>query len=478
MLETSSRQPRISVPTDDPDNERYLVPNDEWTGVVGLGSDGEIDCTGALYLTGRHIITAAHCFNNDDNTANLNPNPLDYQVYFDLPQGRVAADVAQIFVHPQWTSDPASNNDIAIIELAEIAPAEAERYDVYTGSDEIGKVFGRIGYGAKATGTDGELLDPDPRKRRGENRYDALGDIFNGYSDNGIAIPGTQLAYDFDNGQPANDAFGVEFGISDLGLGIEEVGTSRGDSGGPSFIDGKIAGIASYGLSPVTPGVDVTPENDTSFGEFFGDTRVSAYLSFIGEAIALSNQGDNNFSGTENNDILLGNAGNDSLNGAAGDDTILGGRDDDVLDGNVGNDVLAGNMGADGLDGGDGDDTLLGGQDEDTLTGRAGDDVLVGDFGQDVLTGGDGEDTFVLRRDTAVEDPTLTDIITDFVVGTDRIGLTQELEARDLTLELYNFNGPGVMVRVSGEAAFLGFVRNVTVEELADSFVSDPLSMG
>ncbi len=81
---------------------------------------------------------------------------------------------------------------------------------------------------------------------------------------------------------PEHDALGVEFGIRGLGLGEREVGSSHGDSGGPSSIDGKIAGIVSSGWSPSVPGVDVTDENDTSFGEIFTDTRVSAYARFIG----------------------------------------------------------------------------------------------------------------------------------------------------------------------------------------------------
>lgn len=472
----STRQPRIAVPVADPDDPRYLVPSNEQTGVVGFGKDGAIDCTGALYLTGRHIITAAHCFDRDDDTANLNPNPAEYTVFFDLPQGRVPVDVAQVFIHPQWTADPASNNDIAVIELAQIAPAAAQRYDVYTGSDEVGKVFTRVGYGTKATGINGEFPDDNPRKRQGQNRYDAPGEISNTPPGEGGVLPGAQLAYDFDSGQPQNDAFGVEFGIADLGLGSAEIGSSGGDSGGPAFIDGKIAGVSSYGSSPQTPGVDVTEPNDTSFGEFFFDTRVSAYLPFIGGAIATSNQGDNNFSGTEIGDLLFGNAGRDTIGGGAGDDTIVGGRDADVLNGDAGNDILLGNLGADRLDGGDDNDLLFGGRENDTLTGGVGDDVLVGDFGQDVLTGGDGADTFTLRRATAVTEATLADVVTDFTAG-DRIALTQGLTEANLSLEPLDLNGSGVAIRVAGEAAFLGFVRNVTPAELTGRFVADAFGL-
>ena len=95
------------------------------------------------------------------------------------------------------------------------------------------------------------------------------------------------LLYDFDNGLAENDAFGVFFGNSDLGLGIEEVSSAFGDSGGPTIVDGKITGVTSYILS-LTIGSktsDITGKLDSSFGEFSGDTRVSKYTHFIDNAM-------------------------------------------------------------------------------------------------------------------------------------------------------------------------------------------------
>jgi len=473
-----TRQPRISIPTDNPDDPNYVVPANQWTGVVGYGTQGDISCTGSLYLTGRHIITAAHCFDINDTTPNPNPNPTEYTVFFDLREGRVPVAVSRIFIHPNWTADDASNNDIAVLELASSAPETAERYDVYVGTDEVGQVIQRVGYGTKGTGNGGEVADDNPTKRTGQNRYDALGEIFNNAGQfNTPVLPGTQLAYDFDSGNANNDAFGREFGINDLGLGANEVGASGGDSGGPSFINGQIAGVASYGVSPTTPGIDVTEANDTSFGEFFADTRVSAYLSFIGGAIAESNRGDNLMTGWTGTDTLAGNAGNDTIEGRGSDDILLGGRDNDVLRGEVGNDSIAGNRGNDVLEGSDNDDILFGGQDSDTISGGAGNDVLAGDFGQDFLTGGDGSDTFTLRRGAAATDATQVDVVSDFAAGVDRIALTQGLTEANLTLELFDLNGSGVLVRVAGTSEFLGFVRNATVESLQGSFVADTLGL-
>ncbi len=471
---------RVSIPQTDPDFESYVVASDVYTGVVGLSFDGSIDATGAMLYNGRHILTAAHVFDNGDGTANLSPSSEGLSIVFDLPTGRVTrSDIKKITVNPGWTDQPNFNNDIAIIELESQAPDAAERYQVYGETNEIGQVFDRVGYGIKATGFTGEVdSDPNPTKRNGQNRYDALGEVFDSRPD--IAqplgiLPGTQLGYDFDNGVAQNDAFGQQFGIVDLGIGQVEVGVSPGDSGGPSFINDAIAGIASYGLDPAIDRVDFTgfQSNNSSFGEFFVDTRVSAYLGFINETLALANAGPTVENGTTRNDTLTGNEGADSLRGAAGNDALVGGRDDDLLFGDDGDDTLFGNKQNDALDGGAGNDVLFGGQDSDTLGGGEGDDRLSGDLGTDVLTGGAGKDTFVIGAGDEVVDREFADIITDFSVADEEtIELGSGLTPANLRLEPALIAGLGVTVRVRSTNVALAFVQGVTEEDLSGRFVT------
>lgn len=444
------RHPRISVPTDNPDDPAYFVqPGTGFDGVVAIARGGEIECTGALLYSGRHILTAAHCFNIDDFVPNPDPNEADYTVFFDLPSGRIPVAVSRIFINSQWEADESFNNDVAILELAQFAPEAADRYQLYTNGDEVFKTITRVGYGNKGTGNVGEVgFDPNPIKRQGLNRYDAFADRFN-RSRSFKILPGTQLAYDFDNGLRKNDAFGQDAGIFDPGFGLQEVGSSRGDSGGPSFIDGKIAGIVSYGFTAVVFGTDVTNEGsvlnpilDSSFGEFFVDTRVSIYGGFISDAIAETNKGDDQLFGNNRddlltgnvgndtvdgrggNDLLFGNQGNDVIEGREGNDLLVGGKDSDTISGGDGNDSLSGNLGNDGLNGDRGNDVLFGGQDDDVLTGGDGNDRLSGDLGRDILIGGFGNDELILRTAAAVFDPNLADIIADFSPGDDRIALT------------------------------------------------------
>lgn len=466
------RRSRIVVPSNNPNDSQFLVqPGTGFDGVVGYGKNEFIECTGSLLYTGRHILTVAHCLPPQNNRLNLNQSASDYTVLFDLPTGQISIPVKEIYIHPEWQGDFDNNSDIAILELAETAPEEADRYEIYTEFNEVGQVFEKVGYGVRGTGWTGENFEDETViKRKGKNRYDALSEIFN---DNPISniVPGTQLAYDFDNGQSLNDAFGVEYEIFDLGLGLEEVGISGGDSGAPAFIDGKIAGLSSFGQSPLTPGVDVTRLNDTSFGEFFSDTRVSIYEVWIEQTIAESNAGDDFILGTNQNNRLNGNKGNDTVEGLAGEDTLFGGRDHDTMNGGDGDDFLNGNRGNDQVDGGKGNDSIFGGQDDDILIGGSGEDTLSGDFGRDILTGGSESDLFILSTKTSGTDPLLSDIITDLILE-DKIGLTDGLREAELSLEPFEIEGiSGTLIRNTLSDTILGFVQNVPVIDLQGMFI-------
>jgi hypothetical protein len=83
-----------------------------------------------------------------------------------------------------------------------------------------------------------------------------------------------------------------------------ETNTAPGDSGGPAFIDGKIAGITGFGITgalltfdgqfiycgdPTDIDVSFDPDSgsctDSSFGEISGDTSVSYYQDFVDKAL-------------------------------------------------------------------------------------------------------------------------------------------------------------------------------------------------
>lgn len=257
---------------------------------TGIGYDGVAEleiidnqndffrATATLLPTGRHLLTAAHVVT--DSNAQFNVNSL--VAYFDLPGQTYTAAISQIFIHPEYDGVLEHGADIAILELTETVPTAANRFDIYRGSDEVGKVVEIIGYGSRGTGATGNIYDGGVPKLIGFNRFESLGEFTEGvvFPPNSVR-DGTMLVYDFDSGLPQNDAFGVEFGLQDLGLGSElEAMSALGDSGGPVLIDGKIAGVTSFGVGAFTLPDNLAGTN-SSFGEYAFDTRVSVYASWI-----------------------------------------------------------------------------------------------------------------------------------------------------------------------------------------------------
>lgn len=249
--------------------------------------------SGALLWTGRHILTAAHLFTDvagalitDLTRITYSLAPADGGVISQIVFPVAPVLPTDVFlVHPFFTGFVEDGFDVAVVVLPTTAPAAADRYNIYTSRDEVGQTITMVGYGASGTGNTGPTFF-DGLRRVGMNRYDAVGERLNwvyDFADTFPIAPDAFLAYDFDNGLSRNDAFGRVFGLHDLGLGTAEASTSFGDSGGPVFINGRIAGITSWGFGVVMAfgGPDVTFGTDTSFGEFSLDTRVSTYAAWI-----------------------------------------------------------------------------------------------------------------------------------------------------------------------------------------------------
>ena len=135
-------------------------------------------------------------------------------------------------------------------------------------SDEVGKQIVIAGYGNAGHGSTGSVESMGVQ-RAGLNRYDTAHDLL-------------FLAYDFDSGLPENDSLGLSGFESDLGFGVDEVMGANGDSGGPSFIGGAIAGVYSGTARHDT--ADVNDTLDHSWGEAGFDARVSLHQEFLIDA--------------------------------------------------------------------------------------------------------------------------------------------------------------------------------------------------
>ncbi|MGB7510298.1 MAG: trypsin-like serine protease, partial [Pelodictyon phaeoclathratiforme] len=339
-------------------------------------------------------MTAAHVVCEKGNETPLSLDKLSIQFRL-LDGGTVKIEAKTVYVHHDYNIELDSKghvktlvNDIAIIELETEAPGDADRYQIYRDHDEIGKLVTHVGYGSTGTGEEGST-ETDYIARYGDNTYGRLSvdDV---------------LEYDFDNGTPENDKIG-----DNTGVGAREVMIAPGDSGGPGFIDGKIAGVHSS--------VEMF-EKPPIWGKIAGDTRVSQYAPWIDGIISGST-----FCGTESNDIR-----------SMGDEA-------NYMYGYGGNDFLSGGGGNDTIDGGNGSDTLRGREGDDLILGGAGNDAISGQWGNDTIDGGPGSDTVQFMGNFADYAITLKKDGKTFAIidrdGTDQITNVEKFQFADRTLQ-------------------------------------------
>lgn len=289
----------------------------QFSGTVGLLMGGFV-CSGTLLNDRRTILTAGHCVAGTNGVQDVADNGVtvffrnpgsgpDVQLYYGGP-GYTTQQSSDIFVHESYTGDVIDHNDIALVRLAELAPTFADSYGLYS-SEIAGQDMTVTGYGSTSSiGGAVGVNTANPNRlgwfRQGLNTYDfALGDerfVNNTTGVNAWAAilgePVSQFRYsywsDFDSGLATNDAscritqagnFGGEPGLSfcDLGTGLREVGVAGGDSGGGSFIDGRVASVNSYGITFGASWGDSFAGLNSSYGEFTGYVPVWLHEQWI-----------------------------------------------------------------------------------------------------------------------------------------------------------------------------------------------------
>ena len=228
-----------------------------------------VRCSGSL-ITSTALLTAAHCV----DAVGLG-GPITH-ISATFENGATGTGLSWVF-SPTWNGGLFDGDDLGVITLASPV-AGITPYSLFTGLG-FGATVDLAGFGKTGTGLTGSTI-ASGTFRHGENQFDATvtpdGDIVTGGSSSGIYL------YDFDNGTTACNSI-ANIGLpSSLGLGLDEVMIAPGDSGGPSFIGGALAGVHSFVASITGPLTDCGGGGtNSSFGDFGGDTRVVANLAFI-----------------------------------------------------------------------------------------------------------------------------------------------------------------------------------------------------
>lgn len=258
------------------DNPIYSTEGDErYSGVVAVVFD-EWMGSGTLLYDGRAVLTAAHVVDGAGSQA---------EVRFDLPQEIVTITSSKIEYMSTYNSEEMID-DVAIVWLSEQAPQEALRSELYRDSDEVGQTFSYAGFGRYGTGLEGGQDNAEFLRLSASNTFDAQADTLTQYlEDDGWTEK--VLVADFDNSNSQNDALGELFNIEHLGLGDIEGMSAPGDSGGPAFLDSKVAGVISYGISLESDEShpDIDDEENETFGEMDFLQRVSSYQEYIDKSL-------------------------------------------------------------------------------------------------------------------------------------------------------------------------------------------------
>ncbi|MEP6765264.1 MAG: trypsin-like serine protease [Gemmatimonadaceae bacterium] len=285
-------QSRIVVAGDNANAALYQTP--KGIGYDGVGAllierpDGLFICSGSLLAGGLNVLTAAHCLT--DSKGKVIATKVT-SVFFPPGQPNSAQEIiagSAFYVNPQYTGQLVDAHDVAVVSLAS-SPSQGilnSAYNLFLGNP-FGLVGTIVGSGNTGTGAAGEVLLSNGfnlgNRHVATNRVDfswsdALfggdGNLFFGPAD----VYG--LVADFDSGLAANDAtcilmalYGAGTSRCGLGQGALEGILGGGDSGGPLFINGQIAGVASYGVT-FRNGItgDIDNALDGTFGEFSGWT--------------------------------------------------------------------------------------------------------------------------------------------------------------------------------------------------------------
>jgi hypothetical protein len=215
----------------DREDAKYRALGDRYAAVGRLGRAG----AGTL-VAASWVITAAHVA-----VGMRRDTPFEI--------GGEAYPIVARVPHPRWTE--MGPHDIALVQL-ERPVTGITSMALYAGRDEEGKDVVFVGFGGTGTGLSGPRSEEDGAKRGATNRVDRATENW--------------IEFTFDAPPGGTDLEGI---------------SGPGDSGGPAIIEVSgvphVAGVSIWGQ----PGA----RGRGTYGAREGYTRVSSYVTWIGETL-------------------------------------------------------------------------------------------------------------------------------------------------------------------------------------------------
>lgn len=268
------------APPDSPQDR--IDPNVPTSPYAGVGSV-RANVTGGYYFgTGtlvspRHVLTAAHVLDiNDNGTSDVLPGAVSFYLNDGPVPTIMAVDAVEICPTYSGFNNPAVNDDLAIITLAESVRTGVAWYPIYSGALAPGQQVIQVGYGRSGTGTSGYTVSASLTvKRVGYNVMDIM--LADDDASGGGGLLETWRG-DFDGPTTATSLSGG----ATLGNNVEST-LGPGDSGGPSFIevDGRLQLVAINTFGFTVSGGPVFP----LYGSGMGGILIDPYADWIGTAV-------------------------------------------------------------------------------------------------------------------------------------------------------------------------------------------------